>query len=63
MGVIGLLCENKSPRLGLRAFYGNKNIENEYNTFKLFKTDSKSLKISLNVVMLYKPLLLNRRMG
>ena len=41
---IGLHRKNKSPRPGLRAFYRSKSIENEYNTFKTLKTDSKILK-------------------
>ena len=40
----GLWRENKSPIPGLRAFYCSKSIENEYNTFKALKTDSKILK-------------------
>ena len=41
---IGLRLEKKSLRLGLRAFYCSKSIENENSTFKLLKTDSKILK-------------------
>ena len=36
----GLWCKNKSPILGLRAL----SIENEYNAFKLLKTDDQILK-------------------
>ena len=41
---IGLRLEIKSLRLGLRAFYCSKSIENENRTFKSLKTDSKILK-------------------
>ena len=49
----GIRRENKSPRPGLRAFYRSISIENEHNTIKSLKTDSKILEYHLKSVLLY----------